>query len=150
MEEQTKQEEFRPSWAYFIFFGVFSMVSFYEKVYGYFGGIFFGIFAILCFPNHNIHVWIMKQVSNIKKLIVSLLYLGLVLLVIGVFIWFLGKIFNGIGSLGKYEGQTAKEWYYDYVDAEDRYEEFRSCVTDYDSLSVQTQLKYGGVYYYCE
>lgn len=49
-----------------------------------------------------------------------------------------------------YEGQTAEEWFNEYDEAESRYEEFRTCVEDYDSFDIGTQLDYGGVFYYCE
>ena len=49
-----------------------------------------------------------------------------------------------------YEGQTAEEWFNAYDEAESRYEEFRTCVEDYDSFDIETQLDYGGVFYYCE
>ncbi|MBI2033934.1 MAG: hypothetical protein HYT13_02450 [Candidatus Liptonbacteria bacterium] len=50
----------------------------------------------------------------------------------------------------KYDGLTAEEWFnkYDYVDAQ--YRSFRSCVEDFDSFDIQTQIDYGGVFYYCE
>lgn len=50
----------------------------------------------------------------------------------------------------KYDGLTAEEWFSraDYADA--RYETFRSCVEDYDNMSIQEQIDYGGVFYYCE
>lgn len=50
----------------------------------------------------------------------------------------------------KYEEQTAEEWFNDYDEAEARYEEFRNCVEDYDSFDIDTQIEYGGVFYYCE
>lgn len=50
----------------------------------------------------------------------------------------------------KYEGQTAEAWFSEYDEADAKYREFRSCVEDYDSLSIQEQLDYGGVFYYCE
>lgn len=37
-------------------------------------------------------------------------------LIIGIVIVY--SIFNGIGSMGKYEGQTAEEWYNEYDQAE--------------------------------
>lgn len=49
-----------------------------------------------------------------------------------------------------YEGQTAEEWFNDYDEAESRYQEFRTCVEDFDSSDIETQLGYGGVFYYCE
>ena len=50
----------------------------------------------------------------------------------------------------EYEGQTAEEWFYEYDYQVERYERFRSCVEDYDSLSMREQIDYGGVFYYCE
>ncbi len=49
-----------------------------------------------------------------------------------------------------YEGQTAEEWVNEYDYVESRYESFRSCVEDFDSFDIQTQVEYGGVFYYCE
>ena len=45
---------------------------------------------------------------------------------------------------------TAEEWSDNYYEAEDKYDDFRSCVEDYDSLSFQEKNQYGGVFYYCE
>lgn len=63
---------------------------------------------------------------------------------IGLFVssWILGP--------DKYEGLTAEEWAdkADYWNT--RYEEFRSCVEDFDSFDLATQISYGGVFYYCE
>jgi hypothetical protein len=53
-------------------------------------------------------------------------------------------------SIGKYEGMKAEEWADNYYEAEDKYDNFRSCVEDYDSLSFQEKNQYGGVFYYCE
>lgn len=50
----------------------------------------------------------------------------------------------------KYEGQTAEEWFNYYDESEARYEEFRSCVEDFDSFDIEEQIRYGGVFYYCE
>ncbi|MFA5124283.1 MAG: hypothetical protein WC473_00435 [Patescibacteria group bacterium] len=53
-------------------------------------------------------------------------------------------------SIGKYESMTAEEWSDNYYESEDKYDKFRSCVEDYDSLSFQEKNQYGGVFYYCE
>ena len=50
----------------------------------------------------------------------------------------------------KYEGMTAEEWFSEYDAMEADYQNFRSCVEDYDSFDISTQLQYGGVFYYCE
>jgi len=50
----------------------------------------------------------------------------------------------------EYEGFNAEEWFneYDYMDA--KYRSFRSCVEDFDSFNIETQIDYGGIFYYCE
>lgn len=68
----------------------------------------------------------------------------IVLILIGALIW--AFFFHN----DTYEGQTAEEWFNDYDEAEARYEEFRNCVEDYDSFDINTQIEYGGVFYYCE
>lgn len=50
----------------------------------------------------------------------------------------------------KFDGLTGEEWSNRAEDAEAKYDEFRSCVEDYDSMSIQEQMDYGGVFYYCE
>ena len=50
----------------------------------------------------------------------------------------------------KYDGLTSEEWFGRADHAEAKYDEFRSCVEDYDSMSIQEQMDYGGVFYYCE
>lgn len=50
----------------------------------------------------------------------------------------------------KYDGLTAEEWFNRADYSDEKYNEFRSCVEDYDSMSVQEQMDYGGVFYYCE
>jgi len=37
-------------------------------------------------------------------------------------------------SIGKYDGLTAEEWADEYYYEFDKYENFRSCVKDYDSF----------------
>ena len=150
MGDEQANKDFSPSWGYFLFFGIFSIVCFYYKTFGYLGGIMFGVFALLSFPSKKIHNRIMEYASSIKSIAIGLCYLGLFLLVMGIIIWVVGKAFGGIGNLGKYEGQNAKEWYYDYADAEDRYQKFRDCVEEYDNFDIRTKLEYGWVFYYCE
>lgn len=65
-------------------------------------------------------------------------------------VWVVSSLFNSWGNSGKYEGRTAKDWYYRYSYSENRYREFRSCVEDYDNFDKATQARYGGVFYYCE
>lgn len=103
----------------------------------------FLIFALITIPNNQIRNWFKSTLS-------SLLYLGLALLAIGIVVWLGSKGLGAVGSLGKYNGQTAEEWYYDYANAEDRYQKFRECVEEYDSFDIRTQISYGGVFYYCE
>jgi hypothetical protein len=143
MDAETKKQDYKPSWPLFLFFGIFSTLCFYYSIW--WGGIMFGIGALLCFPNEKGHSWIMQQFSNIKSFLKSLLYLGLVLLIIGGIIWFIGKTFGAIGNIGKYEGQTAEEWYGNYADVEDRYQQFKNCVEDYDNLDIREKIDYGNV-----
>ena len=65
------------------------------------------------------------------------------ILLIGAAIWW----FSGAG---KYEGQTAEEWFNEADYWESKYSEFRECVEDYDNFDIKTKLDYGGVFYYCE
>lgn len=53
-------------------------------------------------------------------------------------------------SFGKYDGMTAEEWADEHNAMEEKYEKFRSCVEDYDSLNFEEKEQYGGVFYYCE
>ena len=79
----------------------------------------------------------------INYIINKLIYIIPIIVAVVVIVW-------AISSLGKFEGQSAKEWYYDYADVEDRYQKFRNCVEEYDSLDIKSQIEYGGVLYYCE
>src|SRR3989344_5290077 len=58
--------------------------------------------------------WIAQQVTKIKDLFISLIIIGIVILVIGVAVWVFNAVVSGIGNSGKFEGQTAEEWFYDY------------------------------------
>lgn len=65
-------------------------------------------------------------------------------------------LLSGCGA-DKYEGLTAEEWKGKYRDAVDlyyaennKYKELRSCVENYDGLSIQQKSQYGGVFYYCK
>lgn len=61
------------------------------------------------------------------------------------------------GNHAKYEGHNAEYWF-NYYDSQDgineeltsKYNDFRSCVEDYDSLNWQEKIKIGGIFYYCE
>lgn len=59
-------------------------------------------------------------------------------------------LFTGGGGICEYEGRTAEEWFNAYDYQLERYEKFRSCVEDYDSLDTSEQIGHGGVFYYCE
>jgi len=63
----------------------------------------------------------------------------------------------GVFHKDKYDGLTAEEWFnkYDFASAqydnvELKYSSFRDCVEDFDGFDVQTQIDYGGIFYYCE
>ncbi|MFA4920412.1 MAG: hypothetical protein WC581_14395 [Thermodesulfovibrionales bacterium] len=53
-------------------------------------------------------------------------------------------------NLFKYEGRTAEEWFNQSDYWNGKYTSFRTCVEDYDSFDIKTQIEYGGVFYYCE
>lgn len=68
---------------------------------------------------------------------------GIIIFLILILLW---SIFHK----DKYDGLTAEEWFNEYDYAEYKYESFRSCVEDFDSFDIQTQIDYGGLFYYCE
>ncbi len=65
-----------------------------------------------------------------KELVKGLLWLGLVLLIIGGVIWFISSVFSGIGGLGKYEGQTAEEWFNQYEEASGQVEKLKTALQE--------------------
>lgn len=134
---------------FFVFVGL-SASSFIFVGNGYFYGIILGILAIYKCPNKNIQKWNEHQINSMKNLLSSSILLALILFVVIGGIWAMLKIIDGFNNVGKYEGRSAKEWYYEYVYAEDSYTKLKRCVDDYDSFDIQTQLDYGGVWYYCE
>lgn len=71
----------------------------------------------------------------------------LVLLIILAILYFLFR--NG-GGICKYDGLSAEEWADEADYWQVRYQNLRECVEDYDSFDIQTQLRYGGIFYYCE
>ena len=53
-------------------------------------------------------------------------------------------------SIGNYEGMSAEEWADESYYWENKYNNFRSCVEDYDSFDLEEKIDWGGVFYYCE
>lgn len=92
-------------------------------------------------------IFLVSQLLRFRKYLVVIIPIVIGIIVMA---WVVQGIFSGFGNLGKYEGQNAKEWYYDYADVEDRYQKFRDCVEEYDNFDIRTKLEYGGVFYYCE
>ncbi|KKS94812.1 MAG: hypothetical protein UV68_C0002G0012 [Candidatus Collierbacteria bacterium GW2011_GWC2_43_12] len=165
MEDTTQEnspESVNPTlrWFAFILFSLASLFLLYAYTTGQLGEndgmvwVFFPLLAVVCIPNKKIQAWLNGQLKKITSLFKGLLSLGIGLVILGVVIWgawaVLNGIGNGLGSIGRYEGQTAEEWFNDYSEMEDKYQQFRSCVEDYDNFDVLTQIRYGGVFYYCE
>jgi len=69
------------------------------------------------------------------------------LIIIAIILYFLFR--NG-GGICKYDSLTAEEWADEADYWQVKYQNFRECVEDYDGFDIQTQLDYGGVFYYCE
>ena len=57
------------------------------------------------------------------------------------------SLFWGIGSKGKYEGQTAEEWFNDYDNAEVKYQTLYDCVEPY--ASAGKYISADDLYYEC-
>lgn len=108
-------------------------------------------FTIICIPNNRFHYWLVRKWSEFLDTAKGLAILGATILAIGVVIglgwWFLSSVGNGLGSIGKYEGQTAKEWFYEYDEAEARYQRLYDCVEPLAYSDNYEDLK--SIYYEC-
>lgn len=69
---------------------------------------------------------------------------GLVVILVLALVW---AIFFHKDS---YEGQTAEEWFNTYDEAESAYQEFRTCVEDFDSFDLREKIEYESIFNYCE
>lgn len=144
-----EKEEFTPSWGNFLFFlGFFLFIIFLGEGWVVpFGGIMFGICTLLSWPSKNGNKWIKEQFSNLGHLSWNMLKICFYVLIIIGGIWFVGKIFGGITGLGKYEGLSAEEWYYEYTYVDDKYEKLYDCVEDYVYEEDYSALE--SIQYYC-
>ncbi len=120
MDEEKKKSFI--SWASFFGIVAFVLASVYLKMW--LAAVFFAIIAIFSFPHAETN-------KKIKDWLTVAMYLIIMLIVIGAVIWGISKLFGGIGGLGKYEGQTAEEWFNDYDYAESKYQELYDCVEPY-------------------
>lgn len=109
------------------------------------------ILAIICFPNKRFQVWLVVQWNRLTSFVGALFNLGVWLVIVGIVIWIalaiINSLGNGLGSIGKYEGQTAKEWFYDYDEAETRYQELRDCVETF--ATSNRYMSANDLYYGC-
>ena len=65
--------------------------------------------------------------------------------IIGIVVfWF---VFSAFGGIGKYEGQTAEEWFNDYDEAEARYQQLHDCVEPY--ATANGYISADDLYYEC-
>lgn len=119
-----------------------------------FGG--FGIYPLLKRYNKVGFTHIQKDIqeitNKIRGFIAGIFSLGVIIIIGGLILWGGYHLLTGLGNIltPKYEGMTAKEWANESNFWEGRYNNFRTCVEDYDNFEISTQLEYGGVFYYCE
>jgi hypothetical protein len=121
METEKKNEEFKPNWWVFLFFGGFGLFSAYAGVW--WGTLLFAGLALLTFPNKDTHKKIMGITTGFWSGIKGLLYLGLILLLIGGGLWFGGKVLGGLfggssdyssaGSYSDYDEDSSQTISYD-------------------------------------
>lgn len=143
--EEKKNGIKKQEWFGFLFFVGFALFSFYANVI--WAGLLFAGFATFSFPNPAYQFWLKNKGNEALGAIKGLLYLGFILLLIVGFVWFIGKVFGGIGNIGKYEGQTAEEWFNDYDDAEARYQQLYDCVEPY--ATAGKYISADDLYYEC-
>jgi len=146
MEESNKKESSAEKWFYFLLFCALSFTGFYYNVWQGFAGVMFGLAALFSFPNTKLNSWLQRKVTQSLEIGKNLLYLGIFLLIIVGVIWFVSKVFTGIGNLGTYEGRNAEEWFNEYDYSVANNDELRDCVEtasnyygyeDYEDLQYQ-------------
>ena len=108
-------------------------------------------FTVICTPNDRFHYWLVRKRNELFESVKGLLALGAIILTIGVVLWLgwwvLSSIGKGLSSIGKYQGQTAEEWYYDFANAEDKYRELHNCVEPY--ATANGYVSADDLYYEC-
>ena len=149
-----KTNEKRVNWPWFIFWSIIALYAFFSKAIEGIGFIVPSLLALLAIQ-HTAFIKSIKIVFTDLGSLIDLLFTKIFNLFIAIAIlifaiWSISKITGGILNLGKYEGQTAKDWYYDYEEMEDIYYQFRECAEEYDNLDLSTKLEYGGVINYCD
>lgn len=152
MDDNKKEKrEYIVRWFGFIFFGGMFVVS---LMYNSESWVTFahGAFTLFFLPIKSFQKQIHQFTEKITNLagIVFAWIIGIAIL--GLIIWGSYKVLGSTVSLftPKYDGMTAEEWADESAYWEERYSSFRSCVEDYDSFDIKTQIDYGGVFYYCE
>lgn len=138
--EEKKKSDYNPSWLAFIGYGALALLALYYNIWSGIGAVMFGIMAALSFPHASTN-------KKIKEWMTNLMYLGIVVIVIAVVVWGASQLFGGIGNIGKYEGQTAEEWFNDYDDAEARYQQLHDCVEPY--ATAGRYISADDLYYEC-
>jgi len=89
-------------------------------------GIALFVLFLYLSPNKKLRNLIDALTTKLVKVAGSLLRLILALLAIGLIIWVISGLFRGIGSLGKYEGLNAEEWFNEYDYAETQIDELQT------------------------
>ena len=142
--ELKKGTKFK-DWIIFLAYAGFAMLCFYYNIW--WGGFGSGAMATYAFPNARFRVWLHKKGQEGLELAKGLLWLGLGLLIIAGVIWLFSSVFNGIGGFGKYEGQTAEEWFNYYDEAEAKYQRLHDCVEPY--ATANRYISADDLYYEC-
>lgn len=161
LEKKTNSQKGISSFTQWLCFVTFSLASVYllyaddAKLIELNGIIWLLItgLAVICFPNKRFHAWLGVQWKGIASLISTLFWVGVFLVVAGIVIWIGWSILSGIGnrlsSIGKYEGQTAEEWFNDYDEAESSYSQLKDCIdnlptgdfNNYDTYSLTSDIE---------
>lgn len=153
-EDNHKIYNKQVNWPWFIFWSIIALYAFFSKAIEGLGFIIPSLLALLGIK-HTVFVKDIKIVftdlGNLIDLLFTKIFNLFITITILIFaIWSISRITGGILNLGKYEGQTAKDWYYDYEEMEDIYYQFRECVEEYDNLDTYTQIQYESIFNYCE
>jgi hypothetical protein len=78
----------------------------------------------------RINKWIGDKLISVFKLFTSFFNLGLTLLVLGILLWFGLKTIGAVGNIGKYDGQTAEEWFNQYDEEAAANDDLKNCLHD--------------------
>lgn len=119
------------------FWGLAALIIFTnEPLDWYFWGAL-GLGALFI-PDKKYQKWLHETGDRIGewigKAIVAVIGLGIVIGLIWGFFALVGSFFDGVGGIGKFEGLSAEEWYYEYADAEYRVEQLQSQLYEYQDF----------------